>query len=240
MPLCAPLRARSASRPRACAGARAARRARSFPAGVPRCLRRRLRLRLGHALSLLEERSAFSIRCRSGEKPRSGTSSGKPSNAASGARPTSSASATSARAAHRLDHLAQRRDAVVVHVGRDLRAAAVREVAARWRARRAGRRSTRGGSAAIRRASSRSSLVEVDVERDQRRPGGGERSRRRSGVAARGPKSGTTSPLSIRSASRSPTALPERRRARGARAAWPARRRGSPAPRARRRSGRPR
>src|SRR4051794_39525039 len=46
----------------------------------------------------LTVRSTFSIRCRSGEKPRTGTSSGKSAKAASGARPTSSASAMSASA----------------------------------------------------------------------------------------------------------------------------------------------
>ena len=60
--------------------------------------------------------------------------------------------------AHGLDDLAQRGAAVVLDVGRHLRPPAVGQVQARGRGHPPGRRPTRAGSAAIGRASSRSSL----------------------------------------------------------------------------------
>ena len=103
----------------------------------------------------------------------------------------------------------------------------------------AGRRRTRAGSAAMRCASSRSSLSRSTLKATS----GGRAAARIDagawGAPACGPKSGTTSPLSA-AAPGPPSRPPAGRRALGARAGWPARRRAPPAPRAPRRSGSPR
>ena len=150
---------------RACACASAAGpvrpRASTVPAWVPRCLRRRLRLVW-----------AMGRRCARASVTRSRSGAGRGRSRAGGhvvgealergarargprARPRRPARAR-ARAA---TSSAQRRGAVVVHVERHLRAPAVREVAARSRARPAGRRRTRAARRRSRFASSTSSVA---------------------------------------------------------------------------------